>query len=183
MKILHATSHLEEIQGIACEFLSHRAGRKGAVVQVGFCPGDGLSCLSSVGRELPQPGRHRRPWVFILQMKFHERRGTQLQPGRIALGEGLTQDAVKQNLRLEIRAAQGELNLTNPVAQIQPLALLSRRAQQPLQPFAQVGCLADVRIALATQDEYGRSRGEFEEETLVQVGAEAELLRGHQGQF
>ena len=89
------------------------------------------------------------------------------------------QELVEKKLRFELRARPSELDFANSLAKIEPLALFGRLAKQPLQPPPKIRGLADVRLAVATQQEHCRRSRNLCEETLVAIRRECQYMRDH----
>lgn len=114
-------------------------------------------------------------------MQLDQRSETKAQAGGVGLWECLPEELVEEKLRFEIGAGGGEFSLADAIAQVQALALFARRAEKARQPAAEVGGFADVRLAVAAQEE-DRGRGwEFGEEGFVLVWRECECVREHEG--
>jgi hypothetical protein len=105
-------------------------------------------------------------------MKLDERRRTQPEAGCVSLGKILAKELIQKQLRFEFGTGRRERNLMHAIAKIQPLTFLSRSPKQSLHPAAQIGCLADIRFALATKQEDRCRRREFQEKTLVRIRRE-----------
>ena len=110
MQILHTAPQLKKIQRIVQELLRCRAPGKRPVVE---SPG--------VGRTIPhppQPRSDRSPRIFILQMKFNQRRHPKPQPVQISLRKIFPQKLIQQKPRLKIRSRPRILNPPHSIPQI-----------------------------------------------------------------
>src|SRR3954464_13408470 len=107
--------------------------------------------------------------ILVFQMQFDQWRRAQSQPRRVSLREGVAQQTIEQDLRLEFGAGRGELNVPDHTAKIEPLAAFCRRAQYSLQATAQVRRFADIWLAVTSQHEHRGTRREFLKETLVVI--------------
>jgi hypothetical protein len=112
-------------------------------------------------------------------MQLDQRSEPQSQAGGISLRKCLAQELVEEKLRFEIRSRGGEFDFSYAIAQVQPLALFTGRAEKARQPPAEVRGFADVRLAIPAQEEDGGRGRDVLKETLILIGREREYAGGH----
>ena len=114
-------------------------------------------------------------------MKLDQWRRTQAEARGVSLGESGAQNTVEKKLRFKIRAGGGEGDLANAVTKVEPFAALSGNSEQPLQTAAKICSLADIGLAVASQREDSRIRGNFFKKTVTALRRKCDCARERGG--
>src|SRR5208337_2754735 len=116
IEIVHAASHLEEVERIVHELLGSRAGLKWAVEKA-------VTTGASQARGDGGTG------IWIFEMQLDQWRESEAQTVGISLGKRLAQDLVEQEAGFEVRAGRCEFDPADAIAQVKFLRALFDGAQ------------------------------------------------------